>query len=313
MNLNKGGNMNLQNGARPHQTLLDEYVDYLRSERRLTEPTVKAHRDHIAAMLEDVRCSPTELSLQMSHSYVLAFFTQRAQGRRLTMRRQLQGVLRLFLRFCFQKGHLDRDLSVAIPCIRSYKLSVTPRGISEPDALKTMECIDRTTPKGRRDFAIIQVLYYYGVRGGQVRALQLADIHWRENRIRFPSSKGGKELVAPLTEQVGNSLLDYLRHGRPPTSYSQVFLTVQLPIRPLKSPAVISEMVHQRLSQAGVINPHKGSHIFRHAFAMRMLQRGQSLKTIADLLGHRNINTTFIYTKVDMEALRQAILEWPEV
>jgi site-specific recombinase XerD len=305
--------MNLQSGIQPHQTLLDEYMDYLMNERCRTAPIVNAHRDHIAALLKDAGGSPTELSLQMSHSYVLAFFTQRAQGRRLTMRRQLQGVLRSFLRFCFQKGHLDRDLSAAVPCIRSYKLSGTPRGISEPDALKTMECIDRKTPTGRRDFAIIQALYYYGVRGGQVRALQLTDIHWRENRIRFPSSKGGKELVAPLMEQVGNSLLDYLRHGRPATSYPQVFLTAQPPIRPLKSPAVISEMVHQRLSQAGVNNPHKGSHIFRHAFAMRMLQRGQSLKAIADLLGHRNINTTFIYTKVDLEALRQAILEWPEV
>ena len=254
-----------------------------------------------------------ELSRQMSHSYVLAFFTQRAQGRRMTMRRQLQGALRSFLRFCFQKGHLDRDLGAAVPCIRSYKLSGVPRGISEPDALKTLECIDRTTPIGRRDFAIIQMLYCYGVRGGQVRALLLTDIHWRENRIRFPSSKGGKELVVPLMEQVGNSLLDYLRHGRPETSYPQVFLTAQPPIRPLKSPAVISVMVRKRLSQAGVINPHKGSHIFRHAFAMRMLQRGQPLKTIADLLGHRNINTTYIYTKVDLEALRQAILEWPEV
>jgi integrase/recombinase XerD len=305
--------MDLQSGVLPHQTLLDGYVDYLRSERSRTERTVKAHRDHIATFLKDVGGSPTELSLQMSHSYVLAFFTQRAQGRRLTMRRQLQGVLRSFLRFCFQKGYLDRDLGAAVPCIRSYQLSGVPRGISEPDALKTLECIDRTTPKGRRDFAIIQMLHCYGVRGGQVRALQLADIYWREDRIRFPSSKGGKELVAPLTEQVGNSLLDYLRHGRPPASYPQVFLTAQPPIRPMRSPSVISEMVHQRLSQAGVNNHHKGSHIFRHAFAMRMLQRGQSLKAIADLLGHRNINTTFIYTKVDLEALRQAILEWPEV
>jgi integrase len=66
---------------------------------------------------------------------------------------------------------------------------VTPRGISEQDALKTMEYIDRTIPKGQRDFAIIQMLYYHGVRGGQIPTLQLADIHWSENRICFPSGK----------------------------------------------------------------------------------------------------------------------------
>ena len=103
--------MDLQNGVQPQHTLLDRYADYLRSERSRTEPTVKAHREHVAAFLKDVGDSPTELSRQMSASYVLAFFTQRAQGKRLTMRRRLQGVLRSFLRFCFQKGYLDRKSS----------------------------------------------------------------------------------------------------------------------------------------------------------------------------------------------------------
>lgn len=249
----------------------------------------------------------------MSPSYVLAFFTQQAQGKSPNMRRRLQGVLRSFLRFCLQKGHLECDLAAAVPCLRNYKLSGVPRGISESDALKTLECIDRTTPPGRRDFAIIQVLYTYGVRGGQVRALRLPDIHWRENRIRFPPHKGGKELIEPLTDPVGESLLDYLRHGRPQVPTREVFLTAQPPFRPLRTPSTVSAMVHRRLSQAGVNNPSKGSHIFRHAFAMRLLQHGQSLKAIADLLGHRNINTTFIYTKADLQALRQVTLEWPEV
>jgi site-specific recombinase XerD len=72
-------------------------------------------------------------------------------------------------------------------------------------------------------------------------------------------------------------------------------------------------MVAQRLHEAGVHPPRAGSHGFRHGFATRMLQNGQSLKAIADLLGHRNINTTFIYTKVDLAALHQLPLEWPEV
>lgn len=295
------------------QTVLEAYLDYLKRERSPTERTIRTHREYVAAFLKHTGDSPAELDRQVSSSYVLAFFTQQAEGKKLGMRRLVQGVLRSFLRFCFQKGYFDRDLATVIPCIRSYKLSGVPRGIAEQDVVKVLECIDRTTPVGRRDFAIIQMLHFYGVRGGQVRALRLADIEWRENRIRFPSSKGGKELVEPLTDRVGNSLLDYLRHGRPEASYPEVFLTAQPPIRPLRSPSAVSEMIHVRLSQAGVNNPHKGSHIFRHAFAARMLQRGQSLKAIADLLGHRNINTTFIYTKVDLQTLGQAILEWPEV
>jgi len=250
---------------------------------------------------------------EMAPAFVLSFFTRQAQDKSPHMRRRLQGALRSFLRFCLQKGHFACDLAAAVPCIRSYKLSGVPRGICEPDALKTLKCIDRTTATGRRDFAIIQVLHTYGVRSGQVRALRLPDIHWRENRIHFPAHKGGKELIEPLTDDVGESLLDYLRHGRPHVSYPEVFLIAQPPFRPLRTPSTISAIVQRRLNQAGVSNPHKGSHIFRHAFAMRMLQHGQSLKVIADLLGHRNINTTFIYTKADLQALRQVTLEWPEV
>lgn len=249
----------------------------------------------------------------MSSEDVITFLTQQGQGKSPSRCRRLQGVLRSFLRFCLQKGYFECDLAAAVPCIRSYKLSGVPRGISESDALKALECIDRTTPKGRRDFAIIQVLHTYGVRGGQVRALRLSDICWRENRIRFSPNKRGKEVIEPLTNQVGESLLDYLRDGRPQVAYPEVFLTARPPFRPLRTPGVISIMVSRRLSLAGVSNPSRGSHIFRHAFATRMLQHGQSMKTIADLLGHRNINTTFIYTKVDLQALRDATLEWPEV
>jgi len=305
--------MDSEHTNRPYQTLLEQYLDYAKSERSLAETTLKAHRKYATAFLKDLGDSPAERLQEMSPAFVIAFFTRQSQNKSPHMRRRLQGPLRSFLRFCLQKGHFECDLAAAVPCIRCYKLSGVPRGICESDALKTLKCIDRTTPTGQRDFAIIQVLHTYGVRSGQLRALRLPDIHWRENRIRFPAHKGGKELIEPLTDDVGESLLDYLRHGRPRVSYPEVFLTAQPPFQPLRTPSAISGIVHTRLNQAGVSNPHKGSHIFRHAFAMRMLQHGQSLKAVADLLGHRNINTTFIYTKADLQALRQVTLEWPEV
>ena len=107
-------------------------------------------------------------------------------------------------------------------------------------------------------------------------------------------------------------MLDYLRHGRPDRKYPEVFLTAVAPFRPLKASSNISTMVGKRIRRAGVTGCPEGSHVFRHAFASRMLQHGQSLKTIADLLGHRHINTTFIYTKVDLETLTQLPLDWPE-
>ena len=293
--------------------LLQHYLDYLRCERNLARTTIKSHRTCLVPFLDELGEPLAERIVHLSPRQVLDFFTRHTCNRAPSLPRQLQGSLRSFLRFCRQEGYLERDLTWAIPPIHSYKLSGVPRGISDGDARKTLAGIDRTTPLGLRDFAIIQLLHTYGVRGSQVRALRLQDIEWRDNRIRFPATKGSKEVVVPLTDEAGNSLLDYLRHGRPTAPYPEVFLIDQAPCRPLRSPSTVSVLVVQHLRQAQVSPPRTGSHVFRHGFATRMLQQGESLKTIADLLGHRHLNSTFIYTKVDLKTLHQLPLDWPEV
>ena len=293
--------------------VLQHYLDYLRRERNLAQNTIRAHRTCIAPLLDELGEPLTERIAHLLPEQLLDFFTRHTRSRPPSLSRHLQGSLRSFLRFCRQEGYLERDLTGIIPPIHSYKLSGVPRGISGADARKTLAGIDRTTSLGLRDFAIILLLHTYGVRGSQVRALRLQDIEWRDNRIRFPAAKGGKEVVVPLTDEVGNSLLDYLRDGRPAAPYPEVFLINQAPCRPLRSPSAVSVLVALHLRQAQVSPPRTGSHIFRHGFATRMLQHGQSLKTIADMLGHRHINSTFIYTKVDLKTLHQLPLDWPAV
>lgn len=156
------------------------------------------------------------------------------------------------------------------------------------------------------------LLHTYGVRGAQIRSLCLEDIQWRQSRIRFRSCKGGKEIIDPLTDPVGESLLDYLRYGRPKTVYREVFLTDHAPVHPMKADNLYI-MIAARMRCLGITGPALGPHGLRHGFATRMLNGGQSLKTIADMLGHRDVNSTFIYTKIDFETLKHLPLDWPEV
>ncbi len=296
----------------PYQELLQEFLEYLKSERNLALRTLKAYQECVTALLEALGVPVAERLSKLSPEQVLAFFKNYTQGKGPELRRRLRGILRSFFRFCLQKGYLERDLTETLPPMRTYKLSGVPRGISEEDASKTLLSIDRTTPGALRDFAILQLLHTYGVRGVQIRVLRLDDIQWRENQIRFSACKRGKEVIEPLTDEVGESLLEYLQNGRPQAPYAEVFLTERAPLRPLSS-AAVSALVARRIRQAGVSQPKGGSHAFRHAFATRMLQHGQPLKTIADFLGHRDLNTTFIYTKVDLPTLRHLPLDWPEV
>jgi integrase/recombinase XerD len=216
------------------------------------------------------------------------------------------------LRCCLHQGYIKRPLDLAVPTLRTYKLATVPRGLSDTQAQQVLRCIHRNNHAGRRDYAIVQLLYTYGVRGGQLCALRLEDIDWVKNQILFKASKHGKDSRLPLTAEVGESLLDYLQHARPSHSYPHVFLTCRAPYHPLTHSNSLSAIVERHLQAAGIEFSSKGAHVFRHCFATRMLHQGHSLKAIADLLGHRHIGTTFIYTKVDFNALKQVALEWPQ-
>jgi integrase len=141
------------------------------------------------------------------------------------------------------------------------------------------------------------MLYTYGVRGGQVRTLKMEDIRWADNQILFRASKNGKDSLLPLSVEVGQSLITYLRHARPRCPHPQVFLTCRAPYHPLTHSGTLSAIVERHIRAAGIDAPSKGAHAFRHGFATRMVKKGHSLKQVADVLGHRHLSTTFIYTK----------------
>ena len=297
----------------PYQGLLDGYLDYLRRDRCLGDGTIRIYCHYLTPLLQsldatDIRRSVSEISPQAVHG----FFAQHAQGKADTTRAQIQAALRSFFTFCATRGYGPGHLADSVPKVFRYRLAHVPRHVSEPEAQKLLESIDHSTPVGRRDYAIILLLHTYGVRGAQIRALRLEDIHWRHSRIRFGACKGGKEILDPLTDEVGESLLDYLRHGRPQTVYREVFLTDRAPFHPLKADTLYLRIA-SRMRRVGGPGAAVGPHALRHAFATCLLNGGQSVKTIADMLGHRDVNSTFIYTKIDFATLQQLPLDWPEV
>ena len=224
----------------------------------------------------------------------------------------MQWALRTFLHFCVHEGYVSRGLVHAVPRLRTYRLARVPHSLSEVQAQAVLESVDRGTDVRRRDYAILMMLHSYGVRGGQIRALQLNDIRWSQDQILFKATKGGKDSLLPLTPQVGESLLDYLQNARPRRRLPEVFLTCQAPYRPLAAASTLTSIVSKYIRRAGIEVASKGSHIFRHALATRMVADGHPFKAVADVLGHRHLSTTLIYTKVDFHALSQVALEWPE-
>jgi len=294
--------------------LLDGYLQWLKDIQDSAQGTIKLRRTCLTRFLESFDGG---LSIQrlvhLSPGEVQTFFLEYAKSHGKASRRSMQATLRTFFRFCYAKGYVEHDLSASVPTLRTYKLGTLPRSLTDYEIRKILSRIDKETDTGRRDYAIIQLLYTYGIRGGQLRALRLDDIDWRQNRIHFSAMKHGKEIYLPLTNDVGESLLSYLRHSRPSTSYRELFITLRAPCRPLKYSTTLSEIIANRMKSAGLKTTRCGSHAFRHSFATRMLAGGHPLKSIADMLGHRCIQTTAIYTKVDFQTLNRVPLDWPEV
>ena len=237
------------------------------------------------------------------------FFVQYGTNHGMAARRSMRSGMRLFLEFAACRGWVGWELADAVPSLRSYRLSGLPRGLSDEHLSMLLgspweagECLGR-------DRAIMVLLATYGVRRGQVSALQLADIDWRERTVDFAAHKGGKAIQHVLTDSVAESLADYLRNERPASDCDYVFLRARPPHLRL-GPAAISMMVISRMKRLGL--PPRGPHVFRHAFATRLLRAGQPVKAIADLLGHRSLAAVAVYAKVDHARLFEVAVDLPE-
>jgi len=296
-----------------YQELLDDYLEWLRHYQHAADGTLEVRAGSITRFLQWLGPQATAQGLgRLTPERIETFFLSYAQAMGRSARRSMQSALRTFLRFCLHQGYVQHPLDRAVPILRTYKLSTVPRGLSEEQAQRVIQSVDCSTNTGLRDYAILQLLHTYGVRGGQVRALRMENIHWARNQILFRASKNGKDSLLPLSAEVGQSLLDYLRQARPRCSYPQVFITCRAPYHPLPHSSSLSAIVDRYIRAAGINVPSRGAHAFRHGFATRMVDKGHSLKAVADVLGHRHLNTTFIYTKVDLNTLKQVALDWPE-
>jgi site-specific recombinase XerD len=300
-------------GAKIYGQLLNEYKEWMRCYRAAAQGTLQRRQEALLHFFEWLGDDATEQGLSMlSPQDVERFFLEYSRGRSYHSRSAMQAGLRTFFRFCHARAYTSRKLDEAVPSLRTYKLARAPRGLTDEQARAVLENISPSkTDAQRRDYAILQMLYTYGVRGGQVRCLRLEDVHWARDEILFRATKRGNDVLLPLTQTVGEPLLDYLSISRPRTRRKEVFLTCRAPYRPLTTTA-LAEIVKRRLLQAGIQMNSMGTYVFRHWFATRKLSQGQSIKSIADVLGHRSIEATFVYTKVDFQRLHAVALDWPE-
>ncbi len=294
----------------PIERCAQAYEKYLEETRGLAKATIINYLPFIRRFLQD-RFGDGPVRLVHLCARDVGSFVQR-QARQLQRKRAklLTAALRSFLRYARSRGATPRELAAAVPAVANWSMPAIPRAIAAEQVRQLLASIDRRTPVGRRDYAILFLLARLGLRSGEVVALELEDIDWTTGQLTVRGKRGQRSAL-PLPADVGRAIAAYLRRGRPASPSRRVFLRAKAPIRGFQGACGVGSVVRHALQRAGIQAPTTGAHQFRHGLATAMLRHGASLSEIGEVLGHRQPQTTMLYAKVDLQALRALAVPWP--
>jgi integrase/recombinase XerD len=287
----------------PYADHIAQFLDGVR-ERGLSPQTIGNYRRVIRpflAQLEETGLRLKTLTVAQLDELVIKKF--RDEGYARSTIQTCASVFRLFTQFAEERGWCRQGLAAAIMAPRVSIQEGLPIGPSWADVKRLLAVTEGDRPANIRDRALLMLLAVYGLRAGEVTALCLKDFDWEREVLNVPPSKSQRPRAYPLCRPVGDAILRYLREVRPRSERRELFLTLVPPFRPLLASS-LGRTVEKRLHALGLTLPRYGCHALRHACATHLLAQGLSLKEIGDHLGHQSPETTRIYAKVDLAALR---------
>ncbi len=289
--------------------------------------------EHVQAFLEQLKVDsrPTDHTM---HMYVtaLSHFTVRMQQDRVSPENldnvAISGFLaslqntqlrvcvpvRRFLRYLFEKNLTKTDFSIPLFYIKCHRAEKVPSVYTTEEIRRMDASIEKSSPVGKRDYAIFLFASRLGLRASDICLLQFCNLDWDRNVVKLVQCKTKKEIELPLLAVIGEAIIDYIRNGRPKSESKTIFLTANAPHTTISVPGLSSIIAHI-IYKAGVETKARrhGAHCLRHSLATRLLEQGTSLPVISDTLGHSNSQSTMIYLSVDINGLLRCSLDVPPV
>ena len=307
-------------GLIPHQKPLaeDNALDrierdfglYLSRERDLSQATLDTYlpivRGFLCKNFRNSNIIPEELTSQD----ITQFIIRHAHISSPCRAKLMVTALRSFFHFLYQRGQIATDLATCVPTVANWDLSALPKFIQPEEVECLLQSCDQSTPIGQRDYAVLLLLGRLGLRAGEVVHMVLEDIYWEKGEI-IVSGKSPRQDRLPLPQDVGKALATYLVHVRPKCSSRRVFIRMRAPYQGFSCSSAIGDIVRRAFRRVGLHRKNMGAHLLRHSLATRMLNQGASLGEIGEILRHKLPQTTEIYAKVNLEALRALAKPWP--
>jgi site-specific recombinase XerD len=295
----------------PQEQIFAEFGGYLQRERGLASRTIINHLPTIRRFLCEVCPAGVEHLGKINHADVVRYVERHARDGTPGFGKGMCSSLRVFFRYLHHKGLNPLPLAGCVPSIRQWKLANLPTYLSTEQVQNVLDGCDRASTIGRRDYAILMMLAKLGLRANEVATLTLDDIDWRSGEMCI-RAKGRQRVGMPIPPDVGAAVAAYLRDRRPKSSCRRLFLRTVTPRVGFASGCAITMIAKTALERAGIRGfARQGAHIFRHSLATSLLRSGATLSEIGQLLRHKSHDTTRIYAKVDIDALRTLSLSWP--
>lgn len=252
----------------------------------------------------------TEVTLDTVNAYIrtLAGFSYKTVEQHICS-------LRAFFRFLYQEGTVPDDLTAKMPMVKARKQTAIPSVWTHEELKQLIGAIDRGSPKGRRDYAIILIACRLGLRCTDIKNLCFENFNWTEKKLCFTQSKTGQPIELPLVPDVGWAVIDYLKYGRPKVDSSRIFVRHMAPFLPFAEGDHLDQLIRAYMVKAHIPmrGKHRGMHSLRHTMASVLLEKDTPLPVISDIIGHLDTNSTAVYLKVDMERLAECPLDFEEV
>jgi len=276
-----------------------------------TYASIKSKRSRVKRFLDFI-FSIGILSLNdISKEDVILFMNQLAVAHTSTGRGNILYSVKDFLLYCKNEGYIETDLSVLIKGIYTNPNETLPSAYSQGEIATLLESVNRTTPSGKKSYAILVLSAQLGIRASDIISITLDDIKWEQGVIEFFQKKTGKLVRLPIVDSVKYALLDYLQSSRPHTEYRNLFVRDRAPIAPYKVTSTIYNIVSDHILAAEIasVGKRRGPHALRHSLADGLLKEETPLPVIASALGHSNTKNTSRYLRIDIGQLRKVALE----
>lgn len=293
-------------------TLLAAFDEYLRRVRGLCPGTCRNYVRYAGEFMTNVFAENTPEPHQIRPEEVIAFVCGASDRYRSRTVEEVATSLRVFFRFLHSQGLCRDRLDDAVPMVPRRGTPLV-RHLETTPFEQLLSSLDSTSPRDLRDRAMILCVARLGLRAGEVVRLQLEDLDWSNATLRIRSRKTGHGALLPMIQEVGTALAAYLRQARPETSNREVFVLHRLRIGAPISSSIVQRGVERALDRSGISAPTRGSNLLRHSLATGLLEHGVGLKEIGDLMGHSSLATTRIYAAVNVAALREVGMPWPEI